>query len=909
MMRDNFQKEINSSMAIKSKLKKALALGVSLCFMVPAMTGCNNEPVRYYDNEEDSLRFSTLEVDKVFNPFFSTSGTDSNVVGLTQMGMLSNNSEGEPTYGDEAPTAIVEDMEIVTTYKGEGENKEPDKTTYYFVLRNNVKFSNGTPLTIKDVLFNFYVYLDVAYTGASTIYSTDIVGLKEYRTQASTEKEQDEFMSQFQVAATARLDALAETAEEIFDENENTDFSSDEFVEKLEEKQAEKNNSAYDHIVEDYEKAEELFKQELENDYSNSMNTYEDFLLTDKDGKEYRGLFTTDVEMFLYNEGYITWNKKDGKLENGIVAENQIETLKNWTKEQAINHVYEDKIPYDISDIIQFWATAEELNTYVVNAEMENHFKTHPRQYTNISGIKFANGGEARLGADSVTVNGKSYATPVYREAGKPESGIVSGNEVLSIQINGVDPKAVWNFGIGVAPMYYYSDQAHIDAFDFKANFGVEYGSQTFMNNVVKNPDKIGVPVGAGPYRASRSSGLTSDTDLPASGEFYDNGTIYFERNNNYIEPVTIKKVRFRVVASNQMLNNLYTGDVDFAEPNAKPETTADLKKNEDKGIGYENVMTSGYGYIGINAGKVPDLAVRQAIMYCINTDLIVGYYQTDAKAIYRSMSRASWAYPKDDTGEIPYYPFIGNPVPSNLDVVDPQYKTFVQGLGKKAGDTLTEAQQENFIRYLVEEVAGYHPDGKGIYSKNGTQLKYTFTIAGESNDHPAWLALYNAGTRLNKYGFSINVTPDANALKKLSSGDLTVWAAAWGSTIDPDMYQVYHKDSSASSVKNWGYPQIIRNAGNKYSTENDILTKLSDNIEKARKTIVQSEREFFYNQALTQVMQLAVELPTYQRDDLFAYNERKIDTGTFTPENDLSPFKGLTSDLHTISLVTNKES
>ena len=49
--------------------------------------------------------------------------------------------------------------------------------------------------------------------------------------------------------------------------------------------------------------------------------------------------------------------------------------------------------------------------------------------------------------------------------------------------------------------------------------------------------------------------------------------------------------------------------------------------------------------------------------------------------------------------------------------------------------------------------------------------------------------------------------------------------------------------------------------------------------------------------------MQLAVELPTYQRDDLYAYNANKIDVSTFTPNAELSPYMGLTSDIHTVSL------
>ena len=53
----------------------------------------------------------------------------------------------------------------------------------------------------------------------------------------------------------------------------------------------------------------------------------------------------------------------------------------------------------------------------------------------------------------------------------------------------------------------------------------------------------------------------------------------------------------------------------------------------------------------------------------------------------------------------------------------------------------------------------------------------------------------------LEECGWKVNIEPDINALTKLSTGSLAVWAAAWGSTIDPDMYQVYHKNSTATSV------------------------------------------------------------------------------------------------------------
>ena len=66
-----------------------------------------------YDNENDPLIFSTQEVDKVFNPFFSTSAMDSNVVGMTQISMLTNDKDGNPEYGDDKPV-VVKDMEILT---------------------------------------------------------------------------------------------------------------------------------------------------------------------------------------------------------------------------------------------------------------------------------------------------------------------------------------------------------------------------------------------------------------------------------------------------------------------------------------------------------------------------------------------------------------------------------------------------------------------------------------------------------------------------------------------------------------------------------------------------------------------------------------------------------------------------
>ena len=123
----------------------------------------------------------------------------------------------------------------------------------------------------------------------------------------------------------------------------------------------------------------------------------------------------------------------------------------------------------------------------------------------------------------------------------------------------------------------------------------------------------------------------------------------------------------------------------------------------------------------------------------------------------------------------------------------------------------------------------------------------------------------------------------------------------------DRSRYVVYHKESTATSVLNWGYKQILNDTSGKYAVEQELIDQLSELIESARKTDDKMERARDYSDALDIVMQLAIELPTYQRKDLFAYNTKKIDASTFTPINELSPFKGLTSELWNVSLVTAK--
>ena len=149
------------------------------------------------------------------------------------------------------------------------------------------------------------------------------------------------------------------------------------------------------------------------------------------------------------------------------------------------------------------------------------------------------------------------------------------------------------------------------------------------------------------------------------------------------------------------------------------------------------------------------------------------------------------------------------------------------------------------------------------------------------------------AAQTLNSIGFKISVKTDNWALKKLATGDLAVWAAAWSSTVDPDMYQVYHKESNAGSTLSWGY-DAFKADRDTYAYENGIVDRLSEVIDRARSTTDRDLRTRDYAEAMDLVMQLAVEMPTYQRKDLTVFNSSKIDRATLTPDSELGPNNSL---------------
>ena len=806
----------------------------------------------------DALVIMTEELDGLFNPFFSTTAADGTIVSMTQIGMLGTdyvNGEVIVACGDEH-AVVVKDYDVVY-------DSATDNTVYTFVIKNGITFSDGKPLTINDVLFNLYVYLDPVYTGSSTMYSTDILGLKDYRTQtvSSGDSNTDDQISQQagdraknrinelinlykQVGQTATQGTYSATYDQMVAAIQNHSLSSG-YKEAISNDPSE---VTVDNLLADYELTLKYFKEELNTDYVSAKEAYLE--------EPYKSTGEFDeVTSFMYAEGYVTIEYE--KDENNKDIKSQIKkVIRNYNadvvvdKDSAIQYVYDSKVEQELHMILMYWATAQKLSTgytaaakeVILHANMQDGQLAVP----NIAGI-------VSLGhtTDETVAYAKNGSYTVAHDH-NPDGTPVNPDEydVLQITVKGTDPKAIWNFAFSVAPQHYYAEGYTVDIANNQ--FGVEYGSYEFMTTVIQSPRNVKVPMGAGAYKATDAN----NGDNPEGTAFFSNNVVYFKANNSFLMGAPkIEKLRYQVVSSSNALNVLESGSVHFVTPQFTQNNIDKLNGMAAKGIEKTSTRQLGYGYIGINAGKVPNINIRKAIMCAMDTSLALSYYSTGtAETIYWPMSTVSWAYPKDESGNNSRDNLHSDYIAINWNREDAMasIKSFMEMAGVSAGDSA---------------------------------LSIKFTIAGSNlTDHPTYQTFQNAADLLNECGWDIEVVPDTQALTKLSTGSLAVWAAAWGSTIDPDMYQVYHKNSTATSTLAWGYREILASPA-LYQYENAVLNDLSAVIDEARETDDQEIRSELYKEAMGYVLDLAVEMPVYQRDVLYAYNANVIKSSSLPEE------------------------
>ena len=835
--------------------RRILALVLSIAMCVGMLAGCGTS-----GGKKDAFVIMTEQLDGLFNPFFYTAAPDGTIVSMTQISMLGakyENGEVKVAYG-ENEAVVTKDYDIV--------ENEDGTVTYTFVLKNGIKFSDGHPLTMEDVLFNYYVYLDPVYTGSNTLYSTDILGLAEYRTQTVGTGAEDgdnmitneannrasnrimELISLFQ--AELKGSSTKEVGYEAMKEAIKNHKVSSGYASAISTDSSKVNEK---NLLEDYEYALKLFKEELGTDYTSAQESYKDAPYTNYEE------FKNEVFCFMYTEGYVEVEYEEG--EDGKIDRTKIKKLTPQypssikTKDDAINYVYNDKIATQLDMILMYWATANELATeYAAKAKEvilhENSSEDGSLAVESISGIVSL--GHTDRAGETIKVNGTEYKVA----SGHNDDGTVKNEgeyDVLQITIDGIDPKAIWNFALTVAPQHYYGEGSTVEVDIENNKFGVEFASFEFMTEKIQSTRNIKLPMGAGSYKVTDKS----NSDNPTESSFYVDNVVYFKANENFetvgegINNAKIEKVRYQVVSSQNAIAALEDGSVHYISPALTTQNYDKLESLKSKGMITLSSKQLGYGYIGVNAAKINDQNLRKAIMCAMNTTLALDYYRAGtAEQIYWPMSKVSWAYPTGDAA-----------MDNGFDY--PQY----------GGQFDQEVARANIEKYMEEA---------GV-SAGDSELSVTFTIAGSSlQDHPTYKVFRDAAALLNDMGWDVEVVCDTQALTKINTGSLEVWAAAWSSALDPDLYQVYHKDSTATSTLAWGYNYLKTNGT---SEELDILDDLSDLIDEARETNDQEERTELYEEAMEYILDLAIELPVYQRSVLYAYNSNVISTESLPTE------------------------
>ena len=434
-----------------------------------------------------------------------------------------------------------------------------------------------------------------------------------------------------------------------------------------------------------------------------------------------------------------------------------------------------------------------------------------------------------------------------------------TGENSLRVTLTEVDATAIYNLGVPIAPLHYYGDKAKYDYDNGK--FGFDKGDLSTVRA------KTTQPMGAGPYKFIK----------------FENGTIYYEANENYYlgAPKT-KNMQFKESNDKDKLNGVATGTIDITDPSYSQDTAKAISAQNSNGkvtgdkITTNTVDNLGYGYLGISAKAVnvkgepgseasKNLRKAFATVFSVYRDVTVdSYYGSGAAVINYPISNTSWAAPQKTDADYA--------VAFSKDVNGKDIYTSDMDQDAKA-----EAALKAALGYF--EAAGYTvKDGKVTAAPEGAQMEYEVQIPADgSGDHPSFMMLNLAKDSLAKIGIKLNVKDlsDSSTLwTSIEADQCPMWCAAWGATPDPDMYQVYY--SGVGTKNEPGGSNYM------YDIADPELDKL---ILDARKSMDQSYRKQMYKSCLDIIVDWAVEVPVYQRQNAIIFSTERVNMDTVTPD------------------------
>lgn len=731
-------------------------LGLSAATMgALALAACNNGGGEANNGGEaasdhaGTLVASTNGLEGKFCPLFTASAADQDVVSFNNITLLATDRMAEPIYnGIEGETKEYNGTEYTYTGPANIEMVEnADGTVNYNVqLRDDLKFHDGSNMTVDDIIFTFYSYFDPTYDGSATLYSNDIKGLAEYRSGMST------------------LASLIGNAG-----RENTDFT--------------------------------YFTQEQQDAF---------WAAVDDGGTK----FAQEIVDYM-NEG----------------AETPMSVA-----EAAAQWAYPD-LPADATATTFFEA---------IGANYDWNFSLMEAETAGTALSELIPEDVYNMGTQGVETG----------EAAPNVAGIVKVDDYnMSVVTNGVDATMIYQLSIAPCSMKYYGDES---LYDYENNsFGFTKG------DLSKARGLNGQPMGSGAFKF----------------DDYTSGTVHMSANEEYYKGAP-KTQHLNLVESQEadMVTGVQAGTLDISQPSYSMEVADQIKEINGNDSVNGDVITTflhdyrGYGYLAISADKVnvagdpgsdASKALRKAICTLISpfrASGIASYYGDTASVLNYPISTSSWASPNEtDPGYAVCYSTdaSGNPL-------------YTDGM---SDDDRIAAAKTGALSWF--EAAGYTvADGKLTAAPEGAKLEYQCNIGGGGQgDHPTFMILQEAKNAFAEIGMNFIVNDIANAsdlFASYQSGEAEMWCAAWQSTADPDMYQLYHSQGST----------------NYYCIDDADLDEL---IEAGRQTLDTESRKTIYKEAMDIILDWGVELPVYQRSECTLVSTERVNIDSVV--KDQSPY------------------
>ncbi len=463
-----------------------------------------------------------------------------------------------------------------------------------------------------------------------------------------------------------------------------------------------------------------------------------------------------------------------------------------------------------------------------------------------------------------------------------------TGDYSMTVTLDKVDATAIYQLGVTIAPMHYYGDPS---LYDYDNNqFGFPKGDLSSVRA------KTTSPMGAGPYKYIK----------------YEDGVVYFEANDSYFlgAPKT-KYLNFQqCMSDDDKLNGVITGTIDIADPSFSNDTVEAIEKANGGELDGDKITTNtvdnlGYGYLGMsaacmNVGGDPgseaskDLRKAFATVFSVYRNVAIeSYYGERASVINYPISNTSWAAPQptDDGYKVAFSVDVnGNDIYTSDMTAEQRYDAALQAA----------------LGYF--EAAGYTvEDGKLTAAPEGAKLEYEVQIPADgSGDHPSFMMISEASKALATIGMNLIVTDlsDSSGLwDGIDARQVDMWCAAWSATVDPDMYQIYYSDVADHN----GDPGIGKNpyGGPAQGGSNKMYciadADLDSMILTARESLDQSYRKTMYKACLDIVVDWAVEVPVYQRQNAIIFSTERVNMSTMTP--DITTFYKWYAEIENIEL------